>query len=308
MRKLKKSIFRTHLKYIFEVLHTLRQINQHTAVLILSYNNSKLLINLLEDLIKQEGCSIRIYILDNNSRDEHLKSLKGYLASLNVEVTLHCSVVNLGFGRGVNKLFAMYREDILKCRFCALVNQDCILNNVNMSGLIETLIIEKLSLVSPVFNDLNNEVDQEFERISNVVKQYNHYSLVDFTPAAFWILSTKTFEEFDGFDERFFMYGEDKNFCDRLIAKGNIIAVSNEHTVIHPFKRGYKKEIEKGYILSLLLHPTYSLIYKLKVISLRIVRGLFSKRFIDYIEFFLSVFYIFLKSVYSYNASSKVIR
>jgi len=289
-------------------LHTLRQINQHTAVLILSYNNSKLLINLLEDLLKQEGCSIRIYILDNNSRGEYIKSLKGYLVSLNVEVTLYCSSVNWGFGRGVNKLFAMYREDILKYKFCALINQDCILDNVNMSSLIDTLINNKLSLVSPIFLDLNNEVDQEFERISNVVKQYKYYSLVDFTPAAFWLLRTKTFEEFNGFDERFFMYGEDKNFCDRLTAKGGIIAVSNEHTVIHPFKRGYKKEIEKGYILSLLLHPTYSPICKFKVISSRIVRGLLSKRFIDYSEFFFSVFYILLKSVYSYNASSKVIR
>jgi N-acetylglucosaminyl-diphospho-decaprenol L-rhamnosyltransferase len=58
-----------------------------------------------------------------------------------------------------------------------------------------------------------------------------------------WLVKTERFHQISGFDERFFMYCEDADFCGRLRLAGDQFAVCTDSVVIHDARRTSHRSI-----------------------------------------------------------------
>jgi GT2 family glycosyltransferase len=260
------------------------------SFLILSFNDSEGLEALVHSLVPYVVNGSKVHILDNNSDSIHKEKIQSLEKLSNITVTYMSK--NIGFGNGVNFLYFKFIESVKNSSHLVLINQDCILKEINLGRIVSIMEKNDLDLVSPVFLDEDLQLNFEFKRISRVLEVGDDFNLVDFTPAAFWVLRTHVFKELDGFDSRFFLYGEDKNFCDRLLANKGKIAVSIEDKVIHPFKSYFDHRIKSGYLLSVLLHPDMKLKQKCSLVIKDVVRGVLSFNFSAYNKI---VYFIILK-------------
>src|SRR5690606_3487544 len=84
---------------------------------------------------------------------------------------------------------------------------------------------------------------------------------IPFVNAAAWMLSRKCIENIGGFDPLFFHYGEDDNYCQRVLYHGFKIGVLPKVYVIHDreervkdeakiFSKTYFENIERQYKIS----------------------------------------------------------
>jgi len=64
-----------------------------------------------------------------------------------------------------------------------------------------------------------------------------HDTRVDWISAAFWLVSAPVFRQLGGFDERFFMYCEDTDFCLRMQLAGFGFKRAGA-SVVHQARRG----------------------------------------------------------------------
>jgi len=216
------------------------------SVVIVSYNVRELLDACLQSLRhaaahleRERGAVAEIIIFDNDSRDGTVSLLKPRWPDL----TWIASDRNLGFGSGCNRgaatatqdllLFlnpdTLVREDTLTVMFdffathadagavgCKVVNRDGSLQAAS-----------KRSFPSPrvaayKFLGLGNLFPQSrvFGRYNLTYLDENQTHEVDAISGSFLCVRTSVYREVSGFDEDFFMYGEDLDLCFRIKAKG----------------------------------------------------------------------------------------
>lgn len=181
-----------------------------------------------------------VIVVDNASTDQTVTHIQSNYS----QVTILPQVKNLGFGQGNNVGMSYALQQGAEHVF--LLNQDAYL----VDNCLEVLIKKQqqnpqFGVLSPVhLNGKGDALDRNFgnyissqqvpKLISDLLldKKEEIYE-VPFVNAAGWLLSRKCLETVGGFDPIFFHYGEDDNYCQRVLYHGLKIGVLLQAFLLH---------------------------------------------------------------------------
>lgn len=235
------------------------------SVIIVTYNGMKWIEECLNSILNS-SVSAEIIIIDNCSTDNTVQFIKSNFKG----VMLIEQKENLGFGKANNigMSLALYNNS----DFVFLLNQDvCVLPNS-----IEVLIDvaqKKLDygIISPIQLDYSGEfLEEYFFRFVSKGKGLSFFSDfvldkeikeiydTDFVQAATWLIPSNTLKKIGGFDPIFFHYGEDNNYCQRVLYHGLKIGIASKSFIRHDatqhekvieelFSNKYFKTFEKNF-------------------------------------------------------------
>lgn len=213
-------------------------------VIIVTYNGSKWIENCLDSVINSSLAS-DVFIVDNCSSDDTVSIIEGKYAQA---VILHKSKINLGFGKGNNiglKYALANGYD-----YVFLLNQDAFLDKDTLKRMISVSELNAgYGILSPIhLNADGNQLEMYFSQFVNCQNNPDFYSdfvikkevkdVYDFNfiNAAAWLLPIKTLKMIGGFDPIFWHYGEDDNYCQRVLYHNLKIGVVPNTFVRHDTK------------------------------------------------------------------------
>jgi hypothetical protein len=230
------------------------------SIVIVNYNTEKLLRSCLESVYAgANGTPLDIWVVDNNSRDSSLAMLK----SLFPMVRVIQNPSNVGFSRANNVVISQSRSDyILLLNPDTLIIGDAIERVVkfmkehpevgiagckvlNRDGTLQLACRRRIPTPEVAFYRLTG-LSKLFPR-SRVMAKYNmtyespdQTHEVDAVSGAFLMIRHKVVEEIGPLDERFFMYGEELDWCLRTKRAGWSVMYYPEAQIVH-----YKGESTK---------------------------------------------------------------
>jgi GT2 family glycosyltransferase len=159
-----------------------------------------------------------IVVMDNASRDDTVAALRAAVPNA------HCIAgpKNIGFGAGINAALNQTRTE-----FALVINPDCAIDPRSAEILVETADrFASMVLMSPQIVTPEGQPEISFDWAHPLGTPSCPYLPPD-GPASTMLLSgcclflrVPHFKVMGGFDERFFMYFEEKDICRRAIAHG----------------------------------------------------------------------------------------
>lgn len=206
---------------------------QSIFVIILNWNNYTDTRECIESLQKSDYPLDRIVVIDNGSHDDSIvRLLNDY--SLNRKVDVICNESNYGFARGVNVGIRYALEH--GAEFVLLVNNDAVVDRTCVKQLM--VITETNNKVGIVGPRVLQHTDRRkicgygyyYNRFKTSVTCPEHNKLVKDCPphtrevealaGCIMLVRKKVFEEIGFFDEQYFFYDEDVDFCLRASRAG----------------------------------------------------------------------------------------
>jgi GT2 family glycosyltransferase len=207
------------------------------SVIIVTFNGMEWLPKLLSSIPKK----YHIIFVDNNSTDNTVP----YLSQQEGDISLFENKQNLGFGAANNLGIT---KAIERCDdYVFLLNQDAYLIEDPITDLIKVhQMYPKFGILSPIHLDGTEErLDYNFGKylldvednqllndfiIKSTLRQI--YSL-PFVNAAAWLVSIECISKVGTFDPLFYHYGEDNNYCQRVLYHQYKIGVVPKTYIIH---------------------------------------------------------------------------
>lgn len=183
-----------------------------------------------------------VIIVDNSSQDGTLK----FISSRFPKTTILRQNENLGFGRANNIGIQHALEK--GADYVFLLNQDAYLKRGCIENLVEVHQSNpEYGVLSPIhLNGSGSKLDRLFsiylgydgnpEFYSDFVLESNHIKTiypVPFVNAAGWLLSKDCLQKVGGFDPIFIHYGEDENYCQRVLYKNLKVGVATNSFLMH---------------------------------------------------------------------------
>lgn len=196
-------------------------------VVIVAYQGDKWL---LESLPLLRHPNIVVYLRDNDHNDETLGLAQKLLGSQLV----YDGGVNLGFARGNNRGMEYAIEHQFDWVF--LLNQDAKIQARKLLGWIQQIHPSEVPIIHcPIqMNWDGNGANYNFQhRYAPGWEDHSRPFRATFINAAAWLISWNTLQSIGGFNPVFFMYGEDKDYVERLVSKGGHIMVYPNVHVFH---------------------------------------------------------------------------
>lgn len=207
--------------------------------IIVTWNKKELLISTLDDLLNQSYPNNKIIIVDNNSTDTTEEAIDEFLKDKDIKYIKNED--NYGWAKGNNIGIEIALQE--GAEYVLLCNNDVIIEDVNIiSDLISGLINNKgsASIISPIIKSFANKNHVQFKGISifdnhekiklnkfikNTIVLSDRYKYSDSAAGAFMLINSNVFKTIGLFDSKFFMYGEETDFCYRAWQK-------NIHTIV----------------------------------------------------------------------------
>ena len=195
----------------------------------------------------------KIVVVDNHSSDETVKHLKSNYPL----IKLFEEDKNLGFGQANNKGISYALNQGAEHLF--LLNQDAYLIDDCLDKLIAFQQKHpKYGILSAIHTNAGQtKLDRNFSKYVNFDANPHFYSdhvldnalkevyEVPFVNAAGWLISKSCLMKVGGFDPIFFHYGEDDNFCQRVLYHGFKIGVLPKVFMIHDREDREKPEVKR---------------------------------------------------------------
>lgn len=170
---------------------------------------------------------------------------------------------NKGYGSGINHLVRKSnpKNDLI------FVNPDIWISGQSLTKILSGFLDSNLSLVAP----RSRSGGQEYSSARNLPKLHFHivrflrmpieidyelefsnnsqrYSKCGFVSGAFWVVRRSAHDAVSGFDERYFLYMEDIDYCRRLGTETpDTIALDTEVVIMHSVGNGMRKTIKLFY-------------------------------------------------------------
>lgn len=234
-------------------------------IIILTYNSEfwlkKTLTTLQSEYLKKTKRNIKVTVVDNNSEDNTLNTLRSSFRWVNV-IELH---KNMGFAAGNNVAISQSEAE-----YVMLMNSD--VESTEDSNFDELLLYldehPKVGAITPKIVFKNGTIDPAshrgeptpwasltyyfgLERMFPNNKMFSRYHQwfkfidtvhsIDAASGAALIVRNSVIKEVGLLDERFFMYAEDLDWCKRIREAGYKIIFYPTVTVIHhKYKSGIK--------------------------------------------------------------------
>jgi GT2 family glycosyltransferase len=240
--------------------------NIELSVIIVNYNGLKYLKECFDSLSdKLKNTSFEIIVIDNNSSDGSCVYIKKYYPN----IVLIESEDNLGFGKGNNEAVKKARGNYL-----LLINNDTIVidelepvldffkSNYKI-GVIGINMRDSARNYIPAAGNFPNPVNMfQLKRLLDKGKEFRigHFSEqsyeVDWLVGSFLLLPKKVYLEINGFDEDYFMYVEDVDFCKKIADKGYKRLFLPNYNYIHfvGFNNTRKPLLIRGYEIYISKH------------------------------------------------------
>lgn len=241
------------------------------SIIILSYNTKavtkRCLVSLINNLKKSPTLTSEIIVVDNASTDGSFKMLESFRVYKNFKLIKNKN--NVGFAKANNQALK-----ITQGKYILFLNSDVIVDKLDFSILINYLekdpkvgvLTVKINLptkkIDPachrgfptIWNSLCYflKLEKIFGRLPFLGKIFGGYHLtylnldaiheVDTISGAFFLTRKNILEKVRGFDEEFFIYGEDIDLCFRIKHLGYKIIYYPLFQVIHlKYTSGIKK-------------------------------------------------------------------
>lgn len=229
------------------------------AVILVTYNGERWIERCLNDL-ESSSYPIDIFAVDNCSTDSTLEILRSH-SIFDIEITTS----NLGFGAANN--IALKKALDLHYDYFFLVNQDVYIEKESIEKLVDFSTNHKqFGIIAPVQLTASGvDIDHNFQQYINLSdSKENHYD-TKFVNAAAWLLTRECLQTVGGFNNRMFPhYGEDRDFCNRVMYHNFSISIVKNVNVIHDRvqRSSFDKAIKlsKIKLLTIFLNPNYSMI------------------------------------------------
>ena len=226
------------------------------SVIILNYNGLAYTVNAVAS-IHQYCSGAEIIVVDNGSTDESNKVLRSKFP----DIHLIALSENKGFGAGNNRGAEAASGD-----FFFFVNNDTVLTSDIIRALTEFMEAKKkCGVAAPAlrngdgsfqlsygkFPSIMNEIlaQKKTRTIENVqkdqVEQKKMAKKIDWVTGAAMMVQRSVFEQIGGFDEHYFMYFEDVDFCKRIALAGYSIDYLPQISLVHFKGKSYNESDAK---------------------------------------------------------------
>ncbi len=214
---------------------------QNLSVVIVTFKSDLV----IDECIKSIPEEVKIIVIDNSNDIEFKENLEKRYS--NVECILSPS--NLGMGSG-NNLGLKY----VKTDFAIILNPDVVLYENTIKEIINASEgISSFTILAPISSDLDNpnyKLDEKFSHDKHKefpfkVKSIDGYAMVLNLKE---LNNLENFKKKSYFDENFFMYLENDDFCKRVIDNNGKIFIVPRSKIKHlggkAVNTRYKNEIE----------------------------------------------------------------
>ena len=224
-------------------MNTKKSSTESISIVSVCFNQSAYLNKFFKSFLNVYGCvPYPLYILDNASQDQSYEHLIHWKNILKRNVNIFRNRENIGFAKANNQLVRLTQSKII-----VLLNPDVEFRSdfikpcANKANLMDALIAPQLCDTkyghyihyAPFPDDptaLIKELAYRFLPYFSTIK-------VDWLQGACWFLPRKIFDEINGFDESYFVYTEDLEFCRNLKDKFVPRILMNTQKVFHPRTR-----------------------------------------------------------------------
>ncbi len=195
-----------------------------------------------------------VIVIDNGSTD----GTTDYILSNYPNVNILRQKKNIGFGQANNIGISYALKE--GADYVFLLNQDAYLQKGSLDKLVQRHKNNKdYGILSPIhLNGTGTRLDVGFSNYVNYAGDIDFYSnyILDnstkpiynlpFVNAAGWLVSRECLKNIGGFDPIFFHYGEDVNFCQRVIYHGFKIGIVPDAKIFHDRENRNKKIVING--------------------------------------------------------------
>lgn len=221
---------------------------QRTTVSVVSHGQNALVNHLLEDLAARCAPGLKVIITENVPDDEPLR-----FSQVSHEFEIIRNTRAKGFAANHNAAFARCRSEL----FC-VVNPDIRLPNDPFGTLSATLNAYRAGAVGPLVLSEQGSVEDSARRyptLASLVRKAltkgtrPDYATdqgaieVDWVAGMFVLFATEAYRAVGGFDERYFLYYEDVDFCRRLHSAGYRVVYEPAVSVIHEARRASRRDL-----------------------------------------------------------------
>jgi GT2 family glycosyltransferase len=219
-------------------------------IVIITYQSDKDILGIFDSIKYEttilENSKLHIIIVNNGSNNRILEIIKNDYR--NIKVINNNS--NLGYAKAANIGIKYALKN--KATDIILINQDVILPK----NFLKPVILNSHEIVSPVIRfkrsgewtyDYGGKIDwkcgrnyhiEESKQLSVISYQFKD---IDYVSGCCMRIKSQVFEKIGYFDERFFMYFEDADFCIRAKKEGFRISAERKSVITHNFKEGVDK-------------------------------------------------------------------
>jgi GT2 family glycosyltransferase len=230
------------------------------SIIIVNYNTGKLLKDCLESVYAgANGTPLDIWIVDNNSRDDSVPMIRSRFPRVNV-IENPC---NVGFSKANNLVISRSR-----CDYILLLNPDTLVIGdaidrmvkfmeehpnvgiagckvLNRDGTLQLACRRSIPTPRVAFFRLTGlswlfPKNRTMAEYNLTYKSPDETQEVDAVSGAFLMVRRKVVEEIGPLDERFFMYGEELDWCLRAKRAGWTVMYHPDAQIVH-----YKGESTK---------------------------------------------------------------
>jgi GT2 family glycosyltransferase len=235
------------------------------SIIIVTYNASEDIAPCLQSIIRQRyhDAPIEIIIVDNASSDGTAEIVRERFPL----VTLIQNQKNIGFAAAVNQGVAASTGNVL-----LLLNPDMEMSDDSLDTSISFLAQHpEIDILGCKLLNVDGTLQESCERfpsiagnifesffLYHILRHSNLYRLrgfdyntlreVDVIWGAFMLMRRQVFEKVGGFDEGYFMYAEEMDFCYQAKQKGFKIFFFPDVTVIHRFGLVASNRLQNRYI------------------------------------------------------------
>jgi N-acetylglucosaminyl-diphospho-decaprenol L-rhamnosyltransferase len=205
---------------------------------VVTYGTRDLTVKALRRLLDEDhGCDIRVLVHDNASPDDTAAAVRAEVP----EAEIVASTANVGFGAGHNRILARSDAPWFLC-----LNSDAWPEPGAIRTLVQTATDNpRTACVAPRLERPDGALDfsvAPFPSLAVAMRcaigyqhigrhraeeltlpgawQYDDARRIDWSIAACWLLRRDAIDDIGGFDERFFMYAEDLEWCWRAHDRG----------------------------------------------------------------------------------------
>lgn len=200
------------------------------SIIIVSYNTAELTLACLESVFLSQGVSYEVFVVDNASGDGSAESIRIKFPAVKVIA----NNTNRGFGAANN-------QALRECsgRYVVFLNPDTTVGPESFTKMITFMDVHPdVGLAGPrVLNPDGSRQDSVSYRYPG--HRYGAKDLgslpgeIACVLGACQIASAKLLHELGGFDEDFFLYGEDQDICLRIRKRGFRIGFIDEAVIMH---------------------------------------------------------------------------
>lgn len=242
------------------------------SIIVVSYNTADLTVACLDSVfssLKTHPIQAEVIVVDNGSVDGSVKELENYGLRI-TDFILIKNKSNLGFGKANNAGLKKAEG-----KYILFLNSDTLVQDVNFKELISVMDKdEKIGVLTVKVNLEDGKIDpashrgfptiwrsftyfSKLEHLTRNVPMLNrlfggyhlshlsHQTIheIDSPSGAFFLTRKSILDEVGGFDEKFFMYGEDLDLSMRIKELGYRILFYPKQSILHlKGKSGIKHE------------------------------------------------------------------